>query len=99
MGDDLTFRRTVIADECVDDDYVVYFDGRRVGRIVLATERDNPAWHWHINPPLPILSLGNGSESELEDAKTAFREAWERFCLDLTPEDVARWHRTDDGSK
>jgi hypothetical protein len=94
-----TLRRTVIADEIVDDDYVVYFDRRRVGRIMLVTERENPAWDWHMNPPLPVASLGSGSKPDLENAKAAFREAWERFCADLTPEDVERWHRTRSGAK
>jgi hypothetical protein len=94
----LTLRPTVIGGDRLGDDYGVYSDDRRIGRIRLATERPghNSAWDWHINPPLPIPSWGNDSEPDLERAKTAFRETWTRFYGSLTPDDIAHWHATAD---
>ena len=92
----LTLRPTVIAGDRLKDDFSVYFDGQRVGRIKFASERTGhtPSWDWHINPPLPIRPWCNGTEDDLEQAKAEFREAWERFYASLTPENVAHWHRT-----
>jgi hypothetical protein len=94
----LTLRPTVIGGDRLGDDYVVYSDGRRIGRIRLPTERTghNPGWDWTINPPLPIPTWGSGSERDLERAKSVFREAWVRFYGSLTPDDIAHWHATAD---
>jgi hypothetical protein len=94
----LTLRPTVIGGDHIKDDYGVYSDDRRFGRIRLASERTglNPGWAWHINPPLPIPTWGSGSEPDLERAKSAFREAWARFYASLTADDIAHWHATAD---
>jgi len=48
----LTLRRTVIAGTCSDDDFSVYDDGLRVGRIMLhESTPQGPQWAWHINAP------------------------------------------------
>jgi|SRR5215208_3452602 len=85
---------TVIAGETGENDYRVMFEGRRVGRIREATERFgfNPCWTWAINPPLPIPAWGSGQAPSFEDAKAAFRDAWERFYPSLTPHDIEHWH-------
>jgi hypothetical protein len=36
--------------------------------------------------------------ANLEDAKTAFKAAWERVYEALTPDDIEHWHRTADGA-
>jgi hypothetical protein len=64
----LTLRPTVIGGVRDKDDYCVFFDGRSVGRIKLASEREGhtPGWDWHINPPLPVPSWCDGTEDDLE---------------------------------
>jgi hypothetical protein len=49
-----------------------------------------------INPPLPIPPWGTGSEDSLDQAKAAFRAAWEKFYATLTP---AHWHHHQDAAK
>ena len=97
----LTLRPTIIGGDKLKDDYSVIHEGRSVGRIRLAEERasQGEVWEWHVNPPLPIPPWCNGSATSFEAAKDAFRAAWERFYAGLTPEDIARWHRTEDLAK
>ena len=52
-----------------------------------------------INPPLPIPSWCVGSEDNLEQAKAAFRAAWEKFYATLTPESIAHGHYYQDAAK
>ena len=91
----------VIGGEKLDNDFVVLFEGRSVGRIRQADERigHNPGWDWAINPPLPILPRGNGSADSLEQTKAEFRAAWARFYATLTPESIAHWHHIQDAAK
>ena len=79
-------RPTIIGGDNLGNDFVVLFEGRSIGRIRQAEERvgHNPGWDWAINPPLPIPPWGNGSADSLEQAKAAFRAAWERFYATLT---------------
>jgi hypothetical protein len=95
----LSLRQTKIGGDLLPDDFEVWRDGYRIGRIRLAVERSglSPGWDWHINPPLPN-SAGNGTAPNFEDAKTAFKAAWERFYETLTPDDIEHWHRTADGA-
>ena len=90
---------TVIAGENGENDYLV-FEGRRVGRIREATE-------WvGFNPGLDLgdQSAAGGPNGELvqaptlNEAKAAFREAWERFYASLTPHDVEHWHHHQDAA-
>ena len=90
-------RPTIIGGDNLGNDFVVLFEGRSIGRIRQADEhRAYPGWDWTINPPLPVPSWCAGSEDSLEQAKAAFREAWERFYLTLTPESIAHWHHIQD---
>jgi hypothetical protein len=95
---DLLLRPTVLTGKKLEDDYCVIHDGRSVGRIRLASERSGHGvvWHWYVNPPLPIPPWCRGDAESLEDAKTKFKAAWERFYASLTPELIKHWHRTDD---
>ena len=56
-------RPTVIGGDKLNNEFVVVFEGRSIGRIRQAEERygHNPGWDWAINPPLPIPPWGNGS--------------------------------------
>ena len=95
----LLLRPTVLTGEKLKDDYCVIHEGRRVGRIMLASERSWQGvmvWEWHVNPPLPIPPWCNGDAESLEAAKTKFKAAWERFYASLTPELIQHWHHTDD---
>jgi hypothetical protein len=87
----------VIGGERLKEDYGVHFEERIIGRIKFASKRygHNPGWDWYINPPLPIPTWGSGCADDLEDAKAAFRDAWERFYARLTPDDIKHWHATD----
>jgi hypothetical protein len=93
----LIFRPTVIGSVRQPDDFAVFCDGHRVGRIRLAAGRvgHNAIWEWTVSPPLPIPSWCSGSSSELEQAKAAFRASWESFYACLTLEEIARWRTSD----
>ena len=97
----LIIRLTIIGGIRLKDDFTVFYDERRVGRIRLAPGRVGQPWsyEWAINPPLPIPSWCAGSDCDLGRAKAAFREAWGRFYASLTPEAIAHWHRTADARK
>jgi hypothetical protein len=93
----LLLRPTVLTGEKLKDDYCVFYEGWRVGRIMLARERSwqgVACWDWHINPPLPIPSWGNGTANSLDAAKGELRSAWERFYASLTPKQIEILQRT-----
>jgi hypothetical protein len=93
----LMLRPTVLTGEKLKDDYCVFYEGWSVGRIMLASERSwqGVVWAWHVNPPLPIPSWGNGTADSLDAAKAEFRSAWERFYASLTPEQIESWQRAE----
>jgi hypothetical protein len=97
---DLSLRATIIGGDRLEDDFQVIRDGRRIGRIRRAPERvgHNPGWDWTIGVPLPVPAWGHGSAGSLEDAKAAFRQAWEKFYAGLRPEDIAHWHHHQDAA-
>jgi hypothetical protein len=91
--ENLSLRPTIIASDKLENDFVVMQEERYVGRIRLAPERThNPGWDWGITVPLPAPSWTHGSEDRLEEAKSAFREAWNLFYAGLTPDDIEHWH-------
>jgi hypothetical protein len=98
---DLLLRPTVIADGKLKDDYCVFHKDRCIGRIRLADERSwqGVVWQWHITPLLPIPSWCNGNAASLDEAKSEFKEAWDRFYAFLTPEQIEGWHRAEDIAK
>ena len=76
----LRFRRTCIAGQYCDDDYCVYDDGLCVGRILLHRSTPQGAqWGWHVNIAEPIPGWCNGRTATLDEAKCAFRAAWQQF--------------------
>ena len=94
----MKLRSTTIGGEQLDDDYIVRADGRSVGRIRLSSARVSQAqvWIWCITVPLPIPTWGEGIASSLEEAKAAFKTAWDKFSAALSYDDVRRWHSTQD---
>lgn len=76
-------------------------EGRPIGRIRAAYDHVNPRpiWSWNITVPLPMGAWSRGSAETLDAAKDAFRAAWERFYSSLSPEQIARWHHTQDARK
>lgn len=93
---DLVLRPTRIGGDRLADDFCVYQDGRRIGRIRLAENHVEGGleWRWHVNPPLPVPPWADGSTAGLEQAKAAFRAAWARFSGGLTPASRDHWRRT-----
>lgn len=98
---DLSLRKTVIGGETLEDDYVVWRDGREIGRLRRSFHHVEkvPEWVWHITVPLPMAAWTHGSADSFEAAKGAFREAWERFYAGLSPDQIDHWHRTQDARK
>jgi len=97
----LSMRPTLIGGETAEGDFTVIHDGRFVGRIRKAEGHvhSGTVWNWHITVPLPMAAWTRGSAESLDAAKDAFRTAWERFHSSLTPEQIARWHHTQDARK
>lgn len=74
----LTLRHTVIGGETADGDYCVYEDGKAIGRIRLGTGLNGQhRWYWNVTVNDPKRTA-NGWEESFEEAKAAFRKAWER---------------------
>ncbi|MCK1669401.1 hypothetical protein [Bradyrhizobium sp. 153] len=97
----LKLRPTVIGGETAEGDFVVVHEGREVGRIRKTEDHvhGTEAHAWTITVPLPLAAWSHGSSANLEAAKEAFRTAWEQFYSSLTPEQIARWHHTQDARK
>jgi hypothetical protein len=96
-----TLRKTLIGGETKPNDYEVMHEGRSVGRIREAGERIGhaPGWDWTITIPLPLPAWGHGSEDGFDQAKAAFRKAWERFYSGLSAEQIERWHKTQNDAR
>jgi len=97
-----TLRRTGIGGISDKDDYCVWKDGMEVGRIRLAPERGwngHENWLWNINVPLPIPPWCGGNAASLDEAKSAFKEAWLRFRPAMTNSDVDHWHHHQEASE
>lgn len=95
----LFLRPTIIVGETVENDYAVIHEGRTVGRIRLATERSPAIWTYSITVPLPAPPYTTGSCPDLEGAKAAFREAWERLYATLDAKSIELWHNTQDAAE
>jgi hypothetical protein len=98
----LFLRPTVIGGDSLADDYSVIHDGRRIGRIRKATERQgsrDAIWDWMINIPLPIPPGCTGSAGDLDAAKDAFNVAWAWFLPTLTAHDIQHWHHHQDAAE
>jgi hypothetical protein len=94
----LSLSRTTINGNRYADDFAVWwrspaFGRRRVGRILLENQqyRKDPEWHWSVTAAGGNgVNYGYGSAGSLDQAKLAFRRAFERKELE-TPTRV--WSR------
>ena len=76
----LTLRRTNLTDSAgkpAEDDFTVYEDGKIVGRIYKTNRYGMDEWFWGNNR-LPNSVNDRGHAEGFEEAKTAFKRAWER---------------------
>lgn len=74
----LTLRKTVIGGKTAHGDYVVLEDGKIIGRIMLGHGLyGTMRWTWNvtINDPSRVA---NGTADTLDEAKAAFKAAWEQ---------------------
>ena len=97
----LRLRRTVIAGQYADDDFCVYDNGRRVGRVYQThAPGGDMRWRWFVQLGQSVA----GTADTLDEAKAAFHHAWEQFKPTLGAAnlgalkgsqrtDERRWHR------
>lgn len=96
---ELFLRPTVIGGDILKADFVVVYEDRIVGRIRLAEEREGSrgiVWDWMVTIPLAIPAWCHGSAGGLDEAKAAFKTAWETFLPTLTEHDIQHWHHHQD---
>lgn len=89
---DLTLRKTVIAGETAPDDYVVMWNGLRVGRILrVGAVGGGTGWNWGASfPHKPQPPSHRGQADDLDDAKRRFKAVWSAIERDLTEDDIRR---------
>lgn len=91
--DQLLLRRTVIAGQGYDDDYVVIWDELGIGRILKqpGVPPGRPNWSWGVAlPNIPQHPWMRGVEVDLEESKKRFKLAWSAVYAKLTRADIAR---------
>ncbi len=94
---DLRLSPTIMNGRRLKDDFAVLwnsdqFGERRIGRIRLAGEANTAqgeVWAWHLQPPLPVPGYGNGRADSLDEAKAAFRGAFEKFYAETSTTEFA----------
>lgn len=91
--DQVALRRTVIAGQSYDDDYVVIWDELSIGRILKqpGMPKGRPNWSWGVAlPNVPQQTWMRGIEVDLEECKRRFKLAWGAVHAKLTDEDIAK---------
>jgi hypothetical protein len=75
----LTLRRAVWLDgENTPNDYTLFHDGQKVGRILRMNGSGRELWCWvQFGPRAPTHGPNGGVADTLEDAEAAFRRAWD----------------------
>ena len=74
------------------DDYAVIDDGHAVGRIRLASERKGQVRMWSCTVLIPCVP--SGTADSLENAQSAFRQAWTKSKAEIGPERLAQAFET-----
>jgi hypothetical protein len=75
-----------------EDDYIVLIDGIRAGRIMRqARSFGNTVWLWTVTGPALVQAglTSSGEADTLDEAKLAFREAFDRWLDWALAADVA----------
>ena len=73
------------------NDYDVYDDGQRIGRIRFASERNPDVWLWHVQIHIPGPAFG--SAGSLDDTNQDFKTAWLAFQEKHGPEKLVAAYR------
>ena len=97
----IALRKTVIAGQTAPDDYLVIWNGLKIGRIlkVLAVS-GREAWNWGVSfPHKPQLPDHRGQASDLEEAKRRVKVVWSAIEATLTDEDVRRAREEEEDVK
>ena len=94
--DQLALRPTVIAGERLEDDFVVVWDGIRIGRIFKnhGAPSGGPAWSWSVivrDQPQPPAWRG----ADLAQCKARFKTAWLECIARLNEDDIAAARRAE----
>ncbi|HKU06832.1 MAG TPA: hypothetical protein VJR30_12255 [Bradyrhizobium sp.] len=85
MGRTITLKSSLTWPD-VKDDYVLRYEGHRIGRIRFAS----PVWEWHINIPMALPAWAQGTTANLDDARKAFATAWGRLLAQTSPDRLER---------
>ena len=70
------------------NDYSVFDDGQRIGRIRFASERNGGLWVWHVQVHIPGPPFGTAAS--LDDANAQFKAAWLTFKEKHGPEKLGK---------
>lgn len=76
----------------IPDDFLVWCEGREVGRIRLVPEVEAPgaAWEWYIVVPMAVPGWGRGVAAGRDAAIKDFSSAWGRFLRETPREQLER---------
>ncbi|WP_249158273.1 hypothetical protein [Bradyrhizobium jicamae] len=70
------------------NDYCVFEDGQRIGRIRHAKERSPGVWLWNVTVTIPGPPFGDAKS--ITEAKERFKTAWLAFKEKHGPEKLAK---------
>lgn len=81
MTPTLTLRLTAPNEPLRAQDWCIYENGNRIGRIRYASEVTNPVrWFWYTNLPYKTVPANQlGWAATLDEAKPKFRASWEAY--------------------
>lgn len=74
------------------NDYSVFEDGQKIGRIRYTKERTPGIWQWNVTVILPGPPFGDAKS--LGEAKDRFKAAWLAFKEKVGPESLAEAYDT-----
>ncbi len=76
----------------IADDYLVWYEGREIGRMRLVRDAKSPstAWEWYICVPMAVPEWGKGATGSRDTAIRDFGTAWGRFLKETRPGHLQR---------